>query len=103
MDASGKLDLAHNWFKPGRVVTFGTLTGIIGDDGTSLESASPGFLGESVQDFRLALTSVARNAGTTFATAFSADHDVTEEYVKHQGKRARKADSLIDLGAFEVE
>ena len=103
VNASGKLDLTHNWFKPGHVTAFGTLTGIISDDGTSLESVSPGFAGESVQDFHLASTSVARNAGTSFASAFSASNDVTEQYVKHQGKQMRSEDAVIDLGAFEFE
>ena len=99
LNASGKLDLAHNWFKPGHVSTFGTLTGIISDDGDFARERFTGFRGESVQDFRLASTSVARNAGTTFASAFSAGHDVKEEYVKHQGKRVRNEDAVIDLGS----
>ena len=68
--SAGGLDLTHNWFKPGHVAVFGTLSGIINDDGTSLESASPGFAGESVQDFSLSSTSIGRNAGTRSRARF---------------------------------
>ena len=103
LNATGNLALSHNWFKPGFVAAFGTLTGIVNDDGTSVQGSSPGFRGESTLDFGLTSSSAARNAGTTFATAFLDAHNVTNEYVKHQGKRMRKADGVIDLGAFEVE
>ena len=63
VDATGILDLTHNWFKPGRVATFGTLSGTINDDGTSVESSSPGFRDEPAQDFRLAMTSINVNKG----------------------------------------
>ena len=103
LNATGTLAISHNWFKPGVVRAFGVLTGIVTDDGTSVYSSSPGFQGESTLDFRLTAYSPARHAGTTFATAFLASHSLTNEYVKHQGKRARKQDGAIDLGAFEVE
>jgi hypothetical protein len=44
VDASGMLDLSHNWLKPGWVTTFGTLTGSIDDDGTAIVGSSPSFV-----------------------------------------------------------
>jgi hypothetical protein len=101
VDASGQLALSHNWFKPGRVATFGTLTGTISDDGTSVVGSSPGFLDEPAQDFRLAEGSANVNAGTSQAPPVLAANDVVWEYVPHTGQVARVDDGLIDIGAFE--
>lgn len=101
VDASGRLELSHNWFKPGRVSTFGTLTGVIADDGTSVVSASPGFVDEPGRDFRLAEASPAVDAGTAPAAGVTAAHQVTLEYVPHTGRTSRADDGVIDLGAFE--
>ena len=102
LDESGILDLTHNWFKPGRVSTFGTLAGTINDDGTSVVSSSPGFRDEPSQDLRLAQTSIAVNKGTTLAVATEPDHDVLFQYAKHQGSDARSDDDVFDLGAYEM-
>ena len=59
IDQSGILNLSHNWFKPGWRSTFGTLTGVISDDGTSVVGPSPGFVDEAGQDFRLLATAPA--------------------------------------------
>ena len=103
LDETGMLDLTHNWFKPGRVSTFGTLAGTINDDGTSVVSSSPGFRDEPNQDFRLAQTSIAVNKGTALAAATLPEHDVLFQYVKHQGSDARSDDGVFDLGAYEME
>jgi hypothetical protein len=102
LDETGILDLTHNWFKPGRVSTFGTLAGTINDDGTSVVSSSPGFVNEAAQDFRLAQTSIAVNKGTGLAAATLPDHDVAFQYVKHQAGEARSDDGVFDLGAYEM-
>src|SRR5262249_27497597 len=57
LDETGVLDLTHNWFKPGRVSTFGTLAGTINDDGSSVVGNAPGFKNEAGQDFHLAVGS----------------------------------------------
>jgi hypothetical protein len=103
LDATGVLDLTHNWFKPGRVATFGTLSGTINDDGTSVESSSPGFRDEPGQDFRLAMTSINVNRGTSLSPAVLPDHAVVWQYVKHQAFAARSNDGVADLGAYEME
>jgi hypothetical protein len=84
VDETGVLDLSHNWFKPGRVATFGTLGGVINDDGTSVVGSSPGFLNEAGQDFGLATNSANVNAGTVLAPDPLPEPGLSREYVKHQ-------------------
>jgi hypothetical protein len=103
VDSSGTLDLSHNWFKPGRVSTFGTLTGVINDDGTSVVGSSPGFRDEPAQDFRLAMTSANVNAGAGLRAEVLPEHEVAREYVKHQSSQPRSNDGVLDIGAFEME
>jgi hypothetical protein len=103
VDATGTLDLTHNWFKPGRVATFGTLTGTINDDGSSIVGDAPGFRDETAQDFRLAIGSPNANAGAGLAGVPLPEPSVAFEYVKHQGSRARSNDGVLDVGAFELE
>jgi hypothetical protein len=102
VDATGVLNLTHNWFKPGRVSTFGTLTGVINDDGTSIVGSSPGFRDEAGQDFRLAVGSAAANAGTGLPAVLLPEPTIARQYVKHQGSELRPNDGVFDLGAFEL-
>ena len=101
LDAAGVLNLSHNWFKPGRVSTFGTLTGTINDDGSSVTGTSPGFVNEAGQDFQLAAGSQAINAGASLAAAALPSNALTMQYRKHQARSARPADPTLDIGAFE--
>lgn len=101
VDQSGILNLSHNWFKPGRRSTFGTLTGVINDDGTSVVGPSPGFVDETSQDFRLLATSPARDSGTALHAAVVVQHPLLWQYRKHRSADGRPADSVIDIGAFE--
>ena len=103
LDETGVLDLSHNWFKPGRVSTFGTLTGVIHDDGTSVVGSAPGFRNEAAQDFRLAAGSANTNAGAPLAGEAIPENVLANEYVKHQGSKTRSNDGVLDIGAFELE
>src|SRR6185369_2934790 len=103
LDETGLLTLTHNWFKPGRVATFGTLAGTITDDGTSVVGNAPGFRNEGDQDFRLAVGSANANAGTALAPEALPNDDIVAEYVKHLGSKPRSNDGVIDIGAFELE
>ncbi len=103
LDETGVLDLTHNWFKPGRVATFGTLNGVINDDGTSVVGSSPGFRNEAGQDFGLAMTSANVNAGAVLAPDPLPEPGISREYVKHQSSRPRSSDGVLDIGAFEME
>ncbi len=100
LDATGVLDLSHNWFKAGYVTAFGGLQGVVNDDGTSVIGTAPGFIGEGSQDYGLTMTSDAVNAGTTL---HGSAQPVLYEYVKHQGAQVRPNDGVVDLGAFEMQ
>lgn len=102
LDSDGVLDLSHNWFKPGRVDSFGGLGGVINDDGTSIETSTPGFEDFANQVYTLASDSACIDGATSLPTAVLPGHDVTNEYVKHQSGRQRvRGGPLNDIGAFE--
>lgn len=103
LDATGTLDLTHNWFKPGRVDTFGTLSGAIHDDGTSVVGSSPGFRDELNRNFRPAVGSTLVNAGAPLAAVLLPEPAISREYLEHQSNRSRSDDGVIDIGAFELE
>ena len=101
VDSAGVLNLSHNSFKPGYVSTFGTLTGTINDDGTSVLGSSPGFVDEAGQDYNLAAGSNCINAGAFLHPNVLPSNDVTRQYVKHQLSEERLSDGVRDIGAYE--
>ncbi len=101
VDADGVLNLTHNWFKPGYISTFGTLTGTINNDGTSVTGSSPGFVNEAAQDYKLTALSNCINNGTTLHPNAVAANNVTRQYVKHQAGQDRVASGAFDIGAYE--
>jgi Right handed beta helix region/Dockerin type I domain len=101
LDQTGALWLTHNWFKPGWVSTFGTLDGTIHDDGSAVTGTSPGFVDVAGQDFRIASSSSAINAGTSLAAAVVPLHALARQYVKHQSSEVRASDAALDIGAYE--
>jgi hypothetical protein len=103
LDGAGVLDLSRNWFKPGWVNCFGTLTGTVNNDATSVQGASPGFADEAGQDYRLAPGAACVNAGGPLSANVLPANDVTRQYVRHQSSEARQGDGLIDIGAYELQ
>ena len=101
VDSAGVLNLSHNWFKPGYVNTFGTLTGTVNNDGTSVLGSSPGFINEAGQDYNLAPGSGCINAGTFLHVNVLSANNVTRQYLKHQAGQDRPADGTFDIGAYE--
>ncbi|MFY9556042.1 MAG: putative Ig domain-containing protein, partial [Blastocatellia bacterium] len=101
LDDTGVLSLSHNWFKPGFVNSFSTMTGTVSNDNTSVLGSSPGFADEAGQDFKLAAGSGCLNAGTFLSSNAFPANDVTREYVKHQSGQQRVADGVLDIGAYE--
>jgi hypothetical protein len=101
LDDTGVLTLSRNWLKPGWIQSFGGTSGTIVNDGSNVESASPGFLDETSQNFRLTESSVCNNAGTNLDSAVPAVLAVTNQYVEHQSGEARRRDARLALGAFE--
>lgn len=101
LDQTGLLLLTHNWFKPGKVSTFGTLDGVINDDGTSVTGSSPGFVDVVNQNYHLAATSTAKNAGAALAPAVLPTNGISMQYSKHQSGEIRTTDAALDMGAYE--
>jgi len=101
MDTDGVLRFGHNWMEPGYRVSFGTFTGTVTDDGTSILGTNPGFVDEAAQDFRLAAGSACRDSGTALDPAVLPEHALLDEYVVHQSGTARPQDGALDAGAHE--
>jgi hypothetical protein len=69
--------------------------------GTSVQGASPGFVDEPGQNYKLAVGSACIDAGTFPAPAVFPNHDVLRQYAKHQSSEARPNDGSYDIGAYE--
>jgi hypothetical protein len=102
LDADGVLALSHNWSKPGIVASHGGLSGVIDDDGSGVEGASPGFVNQGAQDYHLLETSDAVDAGGALHPDALPDHEVLAQYLEHQRLAPRPDDGAPDLGAFEL-
>ncbi|MFI5216749.1 MAG: polysaccharide-degrading enzyme [Candidatus Limnocylindria bacterium] len=102
LDAAGVVALSHNWTKPGWVASHGGLSGVIDDDGSGVEGASPGFTDAAMQDFHLVEESEAVDAGSDLHPDVLPDHAVAAQYREHQMEEPRPADGAPDLGAFEL-
>ena len=102
VDSSGIVDLFNNWAKPGIVSTFSSLAGVVNGLANSILGSSPGFFDEGGQDFRLTAVSACRDSGAPLPAAALSVHTVTEEYVKHLGRRPRIANGAPDVGAYEL-
>ena len=97
---AGVLYYGWNLFKPGFVTSHGTVTGSVVDLGGNITAASPGFMDENAQDFRLTAVSPARNAAGTLppeTAAYTLDH----EYLKDQALSIRQSEGTADIGALE--
>ncbi|MGE0131995.1 MAG: putative Ig domain-containing protein [Blastocatellales bacterium] len=103
LDTDGVLDLSHNWFKPGWAVSFGTFQGAVNNDGTSVQTSSPGFVNEAAQNYYLASGSACINAGGALNPLVLPAHDLPRQYVKHQMSEARPNDGQRDIGAYETQ
>ena len=102
LDQSGILDWSHDAVAPGWVATFGTLSGVINDDGTQVNLTTPGFVDESGQDFHLRIDSACVDSGAALEAAALQDHALTNSYFKHQGSERRDMDGALDIGAYET-
>jgi hypothetical protein len=98
---SGTLAISHNWLKFGWVISHSVFGGSLVNDGTSLQTASPGFSNEGAQDFRLNSDSACINAGTSLHAASLPANAVIRQYVSHQMSEVRPVIGVLDIGAFE--
>lgn len=104
IDDTGVLNLSHNWIKPGWLDSFFGGSGTVNDDGTSIETASPGFVNVAGQDFSLAAGSPCVEAATALHPTVLPDGAVTRQYVKHQSSEPRMVvGGASDVGAFELQ
>lgn len=104
IDDTGVLDLSHNWMKPGWVDSFFGASGTVIDDGTSIETASPGFANEAGQEFGLTAGSPCVDAAVALHPAVLPDGAVTRQYVKHLSSSARMVvGGASEVGAFELQ
>jgi hypothetical protein len=101
LDDTGILTISHNWIKPGWRTSHGTATGTLNNDGTSVLGASPGFVNEGGQDFKLLSASAAVNAGMALNPNVLPTDNVVRQYVKHQLSEARSVSGVFDIGAYE--
>ena len=102
LDATGVLDLSHNWLEPGWHASFGTLQGVINDDGSSIAGTSPGFVEPAGQDYRLLPGSDGVDAAADLHPAVVPAQAVGRQYVRHQTTTARPVTGgAADVGAFE--
>ncbi|MBZ4418368.1 MYXO-CTERM sorting domain-containing protein [Myxococcus sp. RHSTA-1-4] len=97
-DAAGTLRHGGNWYKPGYVSSFGTVTGSVVDTGGNLTGSDPGFADLSGQDFRLTAGSPLRDEAVAPPTEASG-HPVAWQYVKHTSGERRAQVSPGHIGA----
>ncbi|WP_141593653.1 MYXO-CTERM sorting domain-containing protein [Myxococcus sp. AB056] len=98
-DEAGTLRHGGNWYKPGYVSTFGTLTGAVVDAGGNLTGTDPGFINLAGQDFRLAAASALRSQAVALPAETSSE-PVTWQYVKHTAGEPRAQVSPPHIGAY---
>jgi parallel beta-helix repeat protein len=96
---SGTLRHGGNWFKPGYVSAFGTITGSVVDTGGTVTGSDPGFVDLAGQDFHLAASSPLRGKAVAPPAETSA-HSLSRQYVKHQSSEPRPSGSTQDIGAL---
>lgn len=101
LDDTGILTISHNWMKSGWRTSHGTPTGTLINDGTSVLGASPGFVNEGGQDFKLVSTSWAVNTGMALNPNVLPADNVVRQYLKHQLSEARPGSGIFDIGAYE--
>ena len=98
-DSAGTLRHGGNWYKPGYVASFGTVTGSVVDTGGNVTGNDPGFLDLAGQDFRLSAGSPLRGRAVAPPPEANA-HPVEWQYVKHTGSERRAQVSPAHIGAY---
>ena len=96
---SGTLRHGGNWYKPGYVSAFGTITGSVVDTGGTVTGSDPGFVNAAGQDFHLVESSALRGKAVAPPAETSA-YPLSRQYVKHQSSELRPTGSTLDIGAL---
>ncbi|MCF6318706.1 MAG: right-handed parallel beta-helix repeat-containing protein [Proteobacteria bacterium] len=101
MSGTGVLNLNNNWLKSNWRDCHCSPSGSVIDNGNNIEGTDPLFIDFGNQDFNLANSSSAIDAGSVLMSEVLPEHDLLEEYRVHQDSKLRDQDLVIDLGAFE--
>ncbi len=101
LDASGQLHLYANYLKPSWKNSHSGLDpgATVTVEVANIEAASPGFVDENNQDYRLSEGSVCLSSAIVLSAHGLPRPEVTHEYQKHQTVRLRLAQD--DLGALD--
>jgi parallel beta-helix repeat protein len=98
-DAAGTLRHGGNWYEPGYVSSFGTVTGSVTDTGGNVTGTDPGFVDAAGQDFHILASSPLRGAAVA-PPAETNGHPLLRQYVKHRSSESRPQGSTVDIGAY---
>ncbi len=98
-DGAGTLRHGGNWYKPGYVSSFSTVSGSVVDTGGNVTGTDPGFVDQAGQDFHLLASSPVRGKAVAPPAETSA-YPLSRQYVKHQSSESRPQGSTLDIGAF---
>jgi hypothetical protein len=100
MGEKGVVNLYHNWLNEGWKPVHGSLQGTLTDN-NNIVGNLPGFNNFTARDYSLSEGWPCLNAGTNPSPLILPEHNLLNQYVKHQGCRLRPLDGRLDLGAFE--
>ena len=101
IDGNGTFNMDNNWLKPGWVDCHCSPNGTVNNLGNNITGADPAFVDLNLQNFALQDTSPLINQGASIPLTLLPDHDVSLEYIKHQGSANRNTIGNLDIGAFE--
>jgi len=98
-DEAGTLRHGGNWYKPGYVSTFGSLTGSVVDTGGNLTGNDPGFVSLAAQDFHPGPGAPLRGQSVALPAEAHA-LPVDWQYLKHTQGEQRAQASPAHIGAY---
>lgn len=98
---TGTFLMQNNWLKTGWVSCHCTPSGVVQDLGGNLTGTDPLFTDFDAAEFGPAQNSPLINQGDPVPSGLLPDHDLTGQYVKHQGFKPREITGNPDIGAFE--
>jgi len=101
LESSGRIDLSHNFFRPGWVTSFSAFSGVVNNDGTSIGGEDPGLTMSGNQMYRLLPTSICINKGVGLHADAAAKYPLNLQYVIHCKSESRPSVGAVDLGAYE--
>jgi hypothetical protein len=74
---------------------------MVNDQGNNLTGTDPLFANLNRQDFRLQENSPLVNKGAAIPSPLLPNHQISSEYIKHEGMASRPILGILDIGAHE--